>query len=257
MRRSRTLFGAALAVYAFLYVPLLLVAVGSFNAARLGSSWTGFTLDWYRRLFADERMLAAAGNSLVIALAATAISVVLGTLAGLGLARYRSRALGFLVVTPMAVPDILTGVSLLLFFVLIHLTLGMASVVLAHVSFCISFVALVVRATMANLDPNLVEAARDLGASPGEAYRRIVVPVIAPGIMAGGLLAFTLSIDDFVITFFTAGVGTTTLPLQIYSMIKVSITPEVNAVSTLLMLVTLSLVVLAARLAPFALRSGE
>jgi spermidine/putrescine transport system permease protein len=133
----------------------------------------------------------------------------------------------------------------------------MASVVLAHVSFCISFVALVVRATMANLDPNLVEAARDLGASPGEAYRRIVVPVIAPGIMAGGLLAFTLSIDDFVITFFTAGVGTTTLPLQIYSMIKVSITPEVNAVSTLLMLVTLSLVVLAARLAPFALRSGE
>jgi len=255
MRKSRALWAMTLAVYAFLYLPLLMVVVFSFNSAKLSSSWTGFTFDWYRRLFADEQMLTAAWNSLAIALVATAISVVVGTLAGLGLARYRSRWLDFLVVTPMAVPDILTGVSLLLFFVLIHLTLGMTSVVLAHVSFCVSFVAVVVRSALANLDPNLVEAARDLGATPFQAYRRIVIPVIMPGIVAGGLLAFTLSIDDFVITFFTAGVGTTTLPLQIYSMIKVSITPIVNAVSTLLMLLTLTMIVIASRLAPDALRA--
>lgn len=255
MPRSRALWAAALAVYGFLYLPLIMVMLYSFNEARLGSRWTGFTLDWYRKLFANEQMLTAAWNSLVIALSATFISVVLGTLAGLGLARYRPRWLNFLVVTPMAVPDILTGVSLLLFFVLLHMTLGMTSVILAHVSFCISFVAVVVRSSMASLDPHLVEAARDLGATPFQAYRRVVIPVIMPGILAGGLLAFTLSIDDFVITFFTAGVGTTTLPLQIYSMIKVSITPEVNAVSTLLMLLTLCLIVLAARLAPQALKS--
>lgn len=255
MRRSRLLWAGALAVYAFLYLPLIMVAVFSFNSAKLSSRWTGFTLEWYEKLFTNEQMLSAAWNSLVIALSATAVSVVLGTLAGLGLARYRSRWLDFLVVTPMAVPDILTGVSLLLFFVLIHMTLGMTSVILAHVSFCISFVAIVVRSSLANLDPNLVEAARDLGATPLQAYRRIVIPVIMPGIIAGGLLAFTLSIDDFVITFFTTGVGTTTLPLQIYSMIKVSITPEVNAVSTLLMLLTLSMIVAASRLAPHALRA--
>jgi spermidine/putrescine transport system permease protein len=168
--------------------------------------------------------------------------------------RYRVRLLSFLVLTPLAVPDILTGVSLLLLFVLVHLTLGMASVVLAHVSFCISFVAIVVRSSLAGMDPQLAEAARDLGATPWQAFRRIVLPLIAPGILAGALLAFTLSIDDFVITFFTAGAGTSTLPLEIYSMLKVAVTPEVNAVSTLLLLVSLTLFAAASRLAPSMLR---
>jgi spermidine/putrescine transport system permease protein len=252
--KSRALWAAALAVYAFLYLPLLIVIVFSFNDSRLNARWSGFTLDWYRKLFANEQLLAAAWNSFVIALAVTLISVILGTLAGIALSRYKARFLSFLVVTPMAVPDILTGVSLLVFFVMIHLTLGMQSVILAHVSFCISFVAIVVRSALAGLDPHLVEAARDLGASPWVAFRRVVLPAVAPGIVAGALLAFTMSIDDFVITFFTAGAGTTTLPLQVYSMIKVSITPEINAVSTLLMLLTLSLVILASRLAPEAMR---
>jgi spermidine/putrescine transport system permease protein len=242
-------------VYAFLYLPLLIVIVFSFNDSRLNARWTGFTLDWYAKLLGNQQLLTAAWNSLVIALAVTLISVLVGTIAGIALSRYRARALSLLVVTPMAVPDILTGVSLLVFFVMIHLTLGMQSVILAHVSFCISFVAIVVRSALTNLDPHLVEAARDLGATPLIAFRKVVMPAITPGIVAGALLAFTLSIDDFVITFFTAGAGTTTLPLQVYSMIKVSITPEINAVSTLLMVMTLSLVVLASRLAPETIRT--
>ena len=253
--RSRALWFAAMGVYAFLYLPLLIVIVFSFNDSRLNARWTGFTLDWYAKLLCNQQLLTAAWNSLVIALAVTLISVLVGTIAGIALSRYRARALSLLVVTPMAVPDILTGVSLLVFFVMIHLTLGMQSVILAHVSFCISFVAIVVRSALTNLDPHLVEAARDLGATPFIAFRKVVMPAITPGIVAGALLAFTLSIDDFVITFFTAGAGTTTLPLQVYSMIKVSITPEINAVSTLLMVMTLSLVVLASRLAPETIRT--
>lgn len=256
MSRGRRwgLWTAALAAYAFLYLPLVLVVVYSFNDSRIGAQWVGFSLRWYQALLHDEDMVRAAYHSLVIALSVSAISTVLGTMAGVAMHRYRVRLLSFLVLTPLAVPDILTGVSLLLLFVLVHLTLGMASVVLAHVSFCISFVAIVVRSSLAGMDPQLAEAARDLGATPWQAFRRIVLPLIAPGILAGALLAFTLSIDDFVITFFTAGAGTSTLPLEIYSMIKVAVTPEVNAVSTLLLLVSLTLFAAASRLAPSMLR---
>jgi spermidine/putrescine transport system permease protein len=173
---------------------------------------------------------------------------VLGTLAGLAMHRYRFRWLPLLVVTPVAMPEILLGVSLLVFFIqVLHLTLGLLSVLLAHITFSIGFVAIVVRARLAGMDESLFEAARDLGASPWQTFRLVTFPLILPAVMAGFLMAFTLSIDDFVITFFTAGVGVSTLPLQIYSMIKIAVTPEVNAVSTLLMLLTLALVLLAAR----------
>ncbi len=151
--RSRALWFAAMGVYAFLYLPLLIVIVFSFNDSRLNARWTGFTLDWYEKLLGNQQLLTAAWNSFVIAVAVTLISVVIGTIAGIALSRYRARFLSFLVVTPMAVPDILTGVSLLVFFVMIHLTLGMQSVILAHVSFCISFVAIVVRSSLTSLDP--------------------------------------------------------------------------------------------------------
>jgi spermidine/putrescine transport system permease protein len=157
---------------------------------------------------------------------------------------------------PIAIPEILMGVSLLIFFVLLNVTLGMLSITLAHIAFCIGFVAIVVRSRLTGMDESLTEAARDLGATHWQAFRLITLPLIMPGIIAGALMAFTLSIDDFVITFFTAGVDATTLPLQIYSMIKIAVTPEVNAVSTLLMLVTLILIVIASRLSPGALR-GE
>ncbi|MBI5446925.1 MAG: ABC transporter permease [Deltaproteobacteria bacterium] len=253
-RQSRLVLAAALAGYAFLYLPLVLVVAFSFNDSRLNAEWVGFTWRWYRVLLADGNMLRAAYNSLVIAAVSTLAATVLGTLAGFALHRYRPRLLGFLVVTPLAVPDILSGVSLLLLFVLLNVTLGLTSVVLAHISFSLSYVALVVRASLAGLDPALVEAARDLGATPFQAFRRITAPLIAPGILAGAFLAFSLSLDDFVITFFTAGAGINTLPLQIYSMLKVAVTPEVNVVSTLLMAVTLVLVIAASRLAPQALR---
>jgi spermidine/putrescine transport system permease protein len=254
-RRSLWLWIAALAGYAFLYLPLLIVVVYSFNDSRLNAEWVGFTLDWYRKLFVHEEMLTAAANSLLIGSVTSLVSTVLGTMAGFAMYRYRLRLLPLLVLAPIAIPEILMGVSLLIFFVMLNFTLGLLSVTLAHIAFCIGFVAIVVRSRLAGMDESLTEAARDCGATPWEAFRYVTLPLIMPGVVAGALMAFTLSIDDFVITFFTAGAGTTTLPLQIYSMIKIAVTPEVNAVSTLLMLLTLMLIVIASKLSPTLLRS--
>ncbi len=247
---------AGFLVYVFLYAPLLIVVAFSFNDSRLNSQWVGFTLEWYRVLLHHEAMLQAAGNSLLIALVASAVSTVLGTMAGFAMYRFRLRVLPLLVLAPIAIPEILTGVSLLLFFVLLGMTLGMVSIILSHIAFCLGFVAIVVRSRLAGMDESLTEAARDLGATPWCAFRRVTLPLIMPGVVAGALMAFTLSIDDFVITFFTAGVGASTLPLQIYTMVKTSVTPEVNAISSLLMLLTLVLILVASKLSPSALRSG-
>lgn len=257
-RRPWGLWAAALAVYAFLYIPLAVVVLFSFNASELNAAWVGFTTDWYVRLAHDRDMLHAAGNSLFIAVTAAAAATLLGTMAGIAMHRWRAPFLPFLVLTPVAMPEILLGVSLLLFFrQVLDLTLGLFSILAAHVTFSIGFVAVVVRARLAGMDESLFEAARDLGASPWQTLRRVTLPLILPAVLAGYLMSFTLSIDDFVITFFVAGVGVTTLPLQIYSMIKVAVTPEVNAVSTLLMAITLSLLVLASRLAPDLLKARE
>lgn len=257
MRRSKLLWCAALLAYLFLYLPLAVVVAYSFNDSTMNARWVGFTFAWYRKLFHDEEMLTAAWNSLLIAVTASAVSSVLGTMAGFAMHRYRLRVLPVLVVAPIAIPEILMGVSLLIFFVTINLTLGLLSVILAHIAFCIGFVAIVVRARLSGLDESLVEAARDLGATPRQAFWLITLPLIMPGVIAGALMAFTLSIDDFVITYFTAGADTMTLPLKIYTMVKVTVTPEVNAVSTLLMLLTLVLILLASKLSPSALRAGN
>lgn len=257
MRKRRwPLALAAAAVFAFLNVPLAIVVIYSFNASKLNAEWTGFTFAWYQTLFTDAQMIQAAYHSLIIALIASAVATLLGTMAGVAMHRYRVKLLPVLVLAPLAVPDILTGVSLLILFVILNISLGLQSIVLAHIAFCISYVAIVVRSRLSGMDPRLEEAARDLGATPWQSFRRVTLPLIAPGVLAGALLAFTISIDDFVITFFTAGANATTLPLQIYSMIKVAVTPEVNAVSTLLMTVTLILIMLAAKLAPNALRGA-
>jgi len=255
-RNSWALWAASIGTYAFLYVPLIVVVVYSFNDSRLNAEWVGFTWHWYDVLFHDEQMLQAAWNSLVIGLVSSAVATLLGTMAGYAMYRYRLRLLPVLVLTPIAIPEILMGVSLLIFFVMLNLTLGLASIILSHIAFSIGFVAIVVRSRLSGMDESLIEAARDLGATPWQSFRLVTLPLIMPGIVAGALMAFTLSIDDFVITFFTAGVDSTTLPLQIYSMIKIAVTPEVNAVSTLLMLLTLLLIVVATRLAPGAIR-GE
>ena len=202
-------------------------------------------------------MLRAAGNSIAIALLSSTVATGLGTMAGLAMHRYRFRWLPLLVLTPVAMPEILLGVSLLLFFrQVLDLTLGLFSILVAHITFSIGFVAIIVRARLAGMDESIFEAARDLGATPWRTFTRVTFPLIVPGIVAGFLMSFTLSIDDFVITFFVAGVGVTTLPLQIYSMIKVAVTPEVNAISTLLMALTLTLIALASRFAPDTLRKA-
>jgi len=254
-RRSPWLWLAGFLAYAFLYAPLVIVVAYSFNDSRLNAEWVGFTLSWYEKLFGNERMLKAAWNSLVIGLTASAVSTVLGTMGGYAMYRYRMRLLPVLVLAPIAIPEILMGVSLLIFFVMLNITLGMVSIVLSHIAFCVGFVAIVVRSRLAGMDESLTEAARDLGATPWQAFRLVTLPLIMPGVVAGALMAFTLSIDDFVITFFTAGVGSSTLPLQIYTMVKIAVTPEVNAVSTLLMLLTLALILIASKLSPGALRS--
>jgi spermidine/putrescine transport system permease protein len=254
-RRSRWLWIAAILAYIFLYAPLAIVVIYSFNDSRLNAEWVGFTLSWYGKLFHDGKMLTAAWNSLLIGVTASAVSTVFGTMAGYAMYRFRMRLLPLLVLAPIAIPEILMGVSLLIFFVLLNISLGMISIILSHIAFCIGFVAIVVRARLAGMDESLTEAARDLGASPWHAFRMVTLPLIMPGVTAGALMASTLSIHAFVNTFCTAGVGSTTWPLQIYTMVKISVTPEVNAVSTLLMALTLVLILVASKLAPGVLRA--
>lgn len=257
MRRSGWLWAAAVAVYAFLYLPLAVVVVFSFNDSRLNAEWVGFTLRWYHVLVHDEEMLQAARNSLFIAMVASSVATALGTMAGIAIHRHKMRLLLPMVLTPVAMPEILLGVSLLIFFISVfgQESLGLLTVIIAHITFCIGFVAIVVRARLAGMDESIFEAARDLGATPWQSFRLVTLPLILPAVIAGFLMSFTLSIDDFVITFFTAGVGVKTLPLTIYSMIKIAVTPEVNAVSTLLMLLTLALIAIASRIAPDVIKA--
>ncbi len=237
-------------VYLFLYIPLIVVVLYSFNDSRINVGWVGFTLKWYKVLFANKQLMQAALNSLIIATTASVFSVVLGTLAGVALHKYKLRMLSSLVMIPIAAPELLVGVALLLFFLLINFTLGLVSITLAHTAFCISFVAISVKTRMYGMDDSIIDAARDLGAGPMKAFFLVLLPTIMPGVIAGGLMAFTLSIDDFVITFFTSGVGSSTLPLAIYSMLKMGVTPEVNAASTIIILVTLLLTSIATKLSP-------
>lgn len=244
------LAGHTAVVYLFLYAPVAVLAAFSFNAGRQTALWEGFTLAWYRELLGDRLLLEATRNSLLVALAATAVATLLGTAAALGLARgVRDRgATRGLLTLPMVLPEVVLGAALLLLFGAVRQRLSLATVTVAHVVFGISYVTLVVRARLAGLDPALAEAARDLGAGPFETFRRVTLPLAAPGIAAGALLVFILSLDDYVVTSFVAGVGATTLPLHLYSMLKVGVTPEVNAVSTLLLAVTIALIALVHRL---------
>lgn len=242
MKRSRIPLFTTILVLLFFYLPIFILVLNSFNATRFGSHWGGFTLDWYVRLFNDRPVWLALRNTLIIAATSTLTAMVLGTLAAFALHRYHGRLQRFhytLIYTPLVVPDILMGMSLLLFFVATGFSLGLFTIYLAHVTFCISYVAMVVLARLQDFDFSVIEASQDLGAGWWDTMWRVLLPMLAPGIAAGGLLAFTLSIDDFVITFFVAGPGSTTLPIRIYSMIKHSRQmPIINALSTLLLVVT-------------------
>jgi spermidine/putrescine transport system permease protein len=223
----------------FLYVPLAVVALFSFNASRHSAAWTGFSLEWYRSLPHNELALGAVKTSLILATCSSAISTILGTMLGYGMFRRSSRRIANFLHIPICLPDIVQAVALLLFFSVAHnwlgiLGLGMTAMILGHVTFQIPFVAVVVRARCATLDRAWDEAARDLGATPAQAFWHVTLPMLRPGILAGAMLAFTLSLDDFVVSFFTGGAGSTTLPVWIFSSVKRGITPDINALSTLL-----------------------
>ncbi len=251
MKHSRIPLITTIAVLVFFYLPIAVLVINSFNASRFGSTWEGFSIAWYSKLFHQREIWLALENTLIIAFGATLLAIILGTTAAFALHRYQSRLQRLhymLIYTPLVVPEILMGMSLLLFFVALGIRLGLFTIFLAHVTFCISYVAMVVLARLQDFDYSIIEAAQDLGASWWTTTWRVLLPLLAPGIAAGGLLAFTLSIDDFVISFFVAGPGSTTLPIRIYSMIKYGSPTLINALSTILLLVTFITVWLSQRL---------
>ena len=245
-------------VLLLLYAPLAALVAFSFNESRRNIVWTGFTFDWYGKVFNDGDLITAFVNSLTIAALSTLVSVVLGTMVAVALWRFRfplKPMFDGLVALPIVVPEICMGVSMLVFFsrVLPWPTdlpwpLDLGSIVIAHISFSFPFVAVIVRARLASFNRELEEAAKDLGAGELRAFFDVLIPHMRPGLVAGALLAFTLSLDDFVITFFTAGPDTVTFPVKVYSMVRFSVTPEVNAASTLLMAITILLTIIGLRI---------
>jgi spermidine/putrescine transport system permease protein len=237
---------SSLLLYVFLYAPIVVVIVYSFNAARYGGPWRGFTLRWYESLLDHPDKVAAARNTLVLGVASTAISTLLGTGLGYGLSRYRfpgKRVFSSLMYIPVVIPDIVMAVAMLMFYALARewlglFELGMTTMVISHVTFQIPFVAIVVRSRLVGVDPAIEEAAHDLGATSWQAFRHVILPQILPAVVAGAMLAFTLSLDDFVVSFFTTGPGATTLPILIYSSVKRGITPDINALSSIIVLVS-------------------
>jgi spermidine/putrescine transport system permease protein len=240
--RNRWLTAFAVAVYGFLFAPIVILIIFSFNDARRVFIWRGFTTKWYGELFANGDLLDAVVVTFQVAAVAVVVSTVIGAALGLGLARLRGRGRApaeLLLLLPMVTPEIVMGLSLLLFFLqLFDSTGSFGQLSIAHITFCISYVAITVRARAAGMNPQLEEAARDLGDSAFGALRHVTLPLIMPAVIAGALLAFALSFDDYVVTVFNAGIGTTTLPLYIYSAIKFGVSPEINAISTIIVAVT-------------------
>ncbi len=269
-----------LVALAFLWLPIAVLVGFSFNDAASVSTWRGFSLRWYENVFSSlagggsrfqtDLLLRSVMNSLWVAGVSTVVATTLGTMFALAVARGRfpgRKLFDALFYLPVVIPDITMGVSLAVFFRIVfeawqqwtgvRLVSGFGTIIIAHVAFNVAYVAIVVRARLATMDPSLEEAARDLGANDWQSFWRITFPILFPGVLAGALLAFTLSLDDFVITFFTAGVGTTTLPLFVYGLLKQRVPPEINAVSTLMILASIVLVGLSLVLQRRGARRGE
>jgi spermidine/putrescine transport system permease protein len=235
-------------VYLFLYLPMIILVVYSFNRATYSLEWKGFTLEWYARLMEDEALWEVAFNSLTIAALSASLATVLGTLGTVALYRYPffgKRLLYGLTYVLIMSPEIVMGISLLILFVSLNIPLGFGSLLLSHITFCVPFVIVTVHTRMSGFDKNLVEAAKDLGASELQTLRLVIVPLLMPAVVAGWLLSFTLSMDDVIISFFVTGPGFEILPLKIYSMVRMGVKPEINALCTLMFSVTLLLVIVA------------
>lgn len=238
---------ATIGAYLFLFVPLLVLMVYSFNASRSTVVWTGFTFDWYEQVFADMRLRKALWNSAIIALVSAAISTAIGTVTALAIVRrdFPGRdALSTVLMAPLVLPEIVIAVAFLVFMVVINVRLGFFTLIVGHILVALPFTILIVRAAASALDRRLEEAAADLGANEAQTFLRVTMPLLMPAIFTSFLMAATLSFDNFVMSTFTTGVGTTTLPLHIYSLLKLGITPKINAMGTLLVLVNVLLVII-------------
>jgi spermidine/putrescine transport system permease protein len=259
--RPRYLKVHAVLVFAFLFAPIVGLVVFSFNTTRSGTHWTGFTTHWYGDLLHDEPVLHAFRNTLKVAITATIIATIIGTLAAFALTRFKFRgrsAYSTLIFISLVMPEIVMAISLTAFYRRVaEVQLSIWTVIFAHVTFCIAFVVVVVKARLAQFDNRLVEAAADLGATPAQTFFRIVLPLAAPGIFAGAMLAFTISLDDFVITTFTSGVGSTTLPLYIYGQLRFGVSPKINALSTIVLVSALVVLAVAGVFSRRAARRGQ
>jgi spermidine/putrescine transport system permease protein len=251
VRLPRTLLALTAVVYLALHLPVVVLMVFSFNDSKFSVDWHGFTLHWYQRLLERPDVLHGLRASLIVGIAATLIATVLGTMMALALGRQRlggRRGLTGLLYLPIVTPEIVAGISLLILFALLRIPLGLTTIVIAHVAFCLSFVVIVLLARLDGMDQHLEEAALVLGADEITTFWRVTVPQLWPGILAGALLAFTLSFDDFVITSFVSGSGSSTLPIVVYGMVRKNIEPSINAISTVVLLATAILIYLADRL---------
>lgn len=229
----------------FIYLPIGVLVVNSFNDSRYGTSWQGFTFKWYERLFANESLMTAATHSLTIAIVAATVATLIGTLGAVALYRYRFKGkavMSSMVFVSMLTPDIVMAISLLIIFIAIGIELGFVSLLIAHITFCLPFVIIAVYSRLRGFDVRMLEAARDLGAGEGYIFRKIIFPLALPAIASGWLLSFTLSLDDVIVSAFVTGPGYEILPLKVYSMVRVGVSPEVNAISTLLLVISLTLV---------------
>lgn len=234
-------------VFLFLYLPIIVVVAFSFNASKVNVVFTHFTFDWYGKILDNERLIIALKNTLIIAACSTVIAVAVGTLGAIGLHKYKFRGkvlIDILMYIPVVIPEIILGIALLAIFSIMSLPLGILTLIIAHATFCIPFVVFTVRARLNGFDPSIEEAAMDLGANRLRTLFEILLPSIMPGVMSGALLSITLSMDDVIISFFTTGPQSTTLPMQIYSMVRSGISPDVNALSTLILIGTIIVVVL-------------
>ncbi len=241
--KNRWLNIIALLVLVFQYLPILVLIVFSFDESRLAVKWTGFTLHWYESLLSESALISAFKNSLVVASVSVVAAGIMGTMAAIGLARLRFAGEDFyraLVMLPIIIPEIAMAVAALTLFLAMKLSLSLATIIVSHIVFCVAYVTLTVMGRLEGMDPKLEEAAQDLGATPLIAFFKVTLPLLMPGIIAGCLLAFVLSLDDFIITQFTAGVGDTTLPLWIYGSVKFGVKPTINALSTIMIVLTVS-----------------
>ena len=250
-RAPRSILAVTVLVFLFLHLPILVLVVFSFNDSKFSVDWQGFTLNWYHRLLERPDIMRGLRASVIVGVASTVISAILGTLVALALARHRFRGRtaleGFLYV-PIVTPEIVVGISLLILFALFKIPLGLTTITIAHVAFSVSFVVIVVLARLEGMDGTLEEAAMILGADEVTTFWKVTVPQLWPGILSGALLAFTMSFDDFVITSFVSGSGSSTLPIVVYGMVRRNVEPSINAISTIILLVTTALIYFADRL---------